>query len=43
MPEIHLRPPKFTSSVYGPFIKNKEWIKKFKETDDSKYLLKQTR
>ena len=43
MPEIHLRPSRFTSSICGPFIKNKEWIKKFKETGDSKYLLKQTR
>ena len=34
MPEMHLRQPGFTYSAYGPFTKNKERIKKFKETGD---------
>ena len=34
MPEMNLRQPRFTYSVYGPFTKNKERIKKFKETGD---------
>ena len=34
MPEMHLRQPGFTYSAYRPFIKNKERIKKFKETGD---------
>ena len=37
MPEMHLRQPKFTYSVCGTFI-NKKIIKKFKETDDSRYI-----
>ena len=32
MPEMHLRQPEFTYSACGPFTKNKERIKKFKET-----------
>ena len=32
MPEMHLRQPGFTYSAYGPFIKNKERIQRFKET-----------
>ena len=32
--EMHLRQPRFTYNAYGPFIKNKERIKKFKETGD---------
>ena len=32
MPEMHLRQPEFTCSAGGPFTKNKERIKKFKET-----------
>ena len=35
MPEIHLRQPGFTYIVCGPFTKNKERIKKFK---DSRYI-----
>ena len=31
MPEMHLRQPEFTYSACGPFTKNKERIKKFKE------------
>ena len=38
MPEIHLRQPGFTYSACGPFTKNKERIRKFKETEDSRYL-----
>ena len=33
MPEMHLRQPRFTYSVCGPFTKNKEKIQKFKETN----------
>ena len=32
MPEMHLRQPGFTYSVYRPFTQNKERIQKFKET-----------
>ena len=35
MPEIHLRQLRFTFSVCGPFTKNKERIKIFKEIGDS--------
>ena len=38
MPEMHLRQLWFTYSACGPFTKNKERIKKFKETGDSKYI-----
>ena len=38
MPEMHLRQPGFTHSACGPFTKNNERIKKFKETKDSKYI-----
>ena len=38
MPEIHLRQPGFTYSTCGPFSKNKERIKKFKETGNSSYI-----
>ena len=38
MPEMHLRQPGFTYSACGPFTKNKERIKKFKETIDSRYI-----
>ena len=33
-----LREPGFTYSAYGPFIKNKERINKFKEIGDSIYI-----
>ena len=33
MPEMHLRQPRFTYSVCGPFTKHKEKIQKFKETN----------
>ena len=38
MPEMHLRQPGFTYGAFGPFIKNKESIQKFKETEDSRYV-----
>ena len=38
MPELHLRQPRFTYSACGPFTKNKERIKFFKEIGDSRYI-----
>ena len=38
MPEIHSRQPEFMYSACGPFTKNKERIKKVKETADSRYI-----
>ena len=38
MPEMHLRHPGFTYSACRSFTKNKERIKKFKETGDSRYI-----
>ena len=38
MPEMHLRQPGFTCSACGTFTKNKERIKRFKETGDSRYI-----
>ena len=40
MPEMHLRQPEFTDSACGSFTKNKERIKKFKETGDTSYIYK---
>ena len=40
MPEMHLIQPGFTYGACGPFTKNKERIKKFKQTGDSKYIYK---
>ena len=40
MPDMHLRQPGFTYSVCGPFTKNKERIKKFKETGETSYIYK---
>ena len=40
MPEMHLRQPGFTYTACGPFTKNKERIKKFKQTGDSRYIYK---
>ena len=37
MPEMHLKQSGFTYSACGPFTKNKERIKKFKETGDLRY------
>ena len=38
MPEMHLRQPGFTYIDCGPFSKNKERIKKFKEIGVSRYI-----
>ena len=38
MTEMYLRPTRFTYSAFGPFTKNKERIKKNKETEDSRYI-----
>ena len=38
MAEMHLRQTEVTYSACGPFTKNKERIKKFKETGDSQYI-----
>ena len=40
MLEIHLKQPRFTYSVYGPFTRNKERNGKFKETEDTSYIYK---
>ena len=36
MSEMHLRQPRLTYSACGPFTKNKERVKKFKESGDSR-------
>ena len=38
MPQMHLQQPGFTYSACGTFIKNKERIQKFKETEDTSYI-----
>ena len=38
MTEMHLKQPVFTYSACEPFTKNKERIKKFKETGDTRYI-----
>ena len=38
MPEFHLRKPTFTCAASGPFFKQNERIKKFKETEDLNYI-----
>ena len=40
MPEMHLKQPGFTYSACGPFTKNKERIKKNKETGNTSYIYK---
>ena len=40
MPEMYLKQPRFTYSACGSFTKNKERIKKFKETGDTSYIYK---
>ena len=40
MPEMHLKQPGFTYNACGPFTKNKERIKKFKEIGDTSYIYK---
>ena len=37
---MHLKQPGFTYSACGPFAKNKERIKKLKETADTSYIYK---
>ena len=37
---MHLKQPGFTYSACGPFTKNKERIKKSKETRDTNYIYK---
>ena len=38
MTEMHLKKPEFTYNACGPFTKNKEWVKEFKETGNSRYF-----
>ena len=38
MPKMHLRQPGFTYNACRPSTKNKERIKNFKETGDSRYI-----
>ena len=40
MPETHLNQPEFTYGASRPFTKNRERIKKFKETEDTRYIYK---
>ena len=38
VPEMHLRLPGFTYSACGKFTKNKERMRTFKKTADSRYI-----
>ena len=38
IPEMTLRQPGFTYSACGSFTENKERIKRFKQTGDSRYI-----
>ena len=38
MPQMHLKQPGFTYSACGPFTKNKERIRKFRETGNTSYI-----
>ena len=38
MPELHLKPPRFTYSACGPFTEHRERIQKFRETGNLKHL-----
>ena len=38
MPEMHLRQPQFVYSACGPFTRQKERIKKFKQTGNTRYI-----
>ena len=40
MPEMHLKQPGFAYSACGPSTKNKERLKKIKETEDTNYIYK---
>ena len=39
-PEMHLKQPGFAYSACGPSTKNKERLKKIKETGDTNYIYK---
>ena len=43
MPKMYLKEPRFTYGPCSQCLKNKEKMKKFKETGDLKYLLKRIR
>ena len=38
MPKMHLKQPGFTYSACGSFTKNKERIRKFRETGNTSYI-----
>ena len=38
MPEMHLRQPRFVYNACGPFTRQKERIKKFKQAGDTRYI-----
>ena len=38
IPEMHFEQPGFKYSVCAPFTKNKETIKKFRKTGNSRYI-----
>ena len=38
MPKMHLRQPQFVYSACGPFTRHRERIKKFKQTEDTRYI-----
>ena len=38
MPKMHLRQSGFTYNAYGSFIKKKEKMQRFKETEYSRYI-----
>ena len=40
MPEMHLKQPRFTYSVCGPFIKSKKRIEKFMQTGNTNFIYK---
>ena len=37
MSEIHLKQPGFIYSASGTFTKNKQWIEKFMQTENTKF------
>ena len=38
LPEMHLRQSEFTGSACRSFTTSKEWMQKFKEAGDSRYI-----
>ena len=40
LPEMHLKQPGFTCSVYCPFTKNKERIEKVMQTENTNFIYK---